>query len=163
MQVSLVLSQRRVHDGQNHLFCDDKISGFKNWFIEVWMSAETGRVTISRFSSDTDEQKQVLQETVIFCVLQIRWLAAIDMPFSSSKTTCSISATSCWVLKLKGTPLMMDTLRFKAHKMLDVSTGLIEFFFTAMLRLIARNVGEKVFDSEGTLFQRFKTCKMELA
>ena len=162
-----MLSQRRLHDGQNHLFCDVKISGFKNWFIEVWMSAETGRVTISRFSSDTDEQKQVLQETVIFCVLQIRWLAAIDMPFSSSKTTCSISATSCWVLKLKDTPLMMDSLRFKAHKKLDGSTGLVEFFFTAMLRLIARNIGDKVFDSEGTLFQRFgttlKTCKMEFA
>ena len=167
MQVSLVLSQRRLHDGQNHLFCDVKISGFKNWFIEVWMSAETGRVTISRFSSDTDEQKQVLQETVIFCVLQIRWLAAIDMPFSSSKTTCSISATSCWVLKLKGTPLMMDSLCFKAHKKLDGSTGLVEFFFTAMSRLIARNIGDKVFHSEGTLFQRFgttlKTCKMEFA
>ena len=82
------------------------------------MSAQTGRVTISRFFSDTDEQKQVqkLQETVIFCVLQIRCLAAIDMPFSSSKTTCSISATSCWVLKLKDTPLMMDSLRFEAHK-----------------------------------------------
>ena len=153
--------------GKTILFLDVKISGFKNWFIEVWMSAETGRVTISRFSSDTDEQKQVLQETVIFCVLQIRWLAAIDMPFSSSKTTCSISATSCWVLKLKGTPLMMDSLRFKAHKKLDGSTGLVEFFFTAMLRLIARNIGDKVFDSEGTLFQRLgttlKTCKMEFA
>ena len=144
-----------------------KISGFKNWFIEVWMSAETGRVTISRFSSDTDEQKQVLQETVIFCVLQIRWLAAIDMPFSSSKTTCSISATSCWVLKLKDTPLMMDSLRFKAHKKLDGSTGLIEFSFTAMLRLIVRNRGDKVFDSEGTMFERLgttpKTCKMKFA
>ena len=131
------------------------------------MSAETVRVTVSRFSSDIDEQKQVLQETVIFCVLQIRWLAAIDMPFSSSKTTCSISATSCWVLKLKGTPLMMDSLRFKAHKKLDGSTGLVEFFFTAMLRLIARNIGDKVFDSEGTLFQglgtTLKTCKMEFA
>ena len=73
MQVSLVLSQRRLHDWQNHLFCDVKIFGFKNWFIEVWISAEIGRVTISRFSSDTDEQKQVLQETVIFCVLQIKW------------------------------------------------------------------------------------------
>ena len=116
---------------------------------------------------DTDEQKQVLQENVIFCVLQIRWLGAIDMPFSSSKTTCSISTTSCWVLKLKDTPLMMDSLRFKAHKKLDGSTGLVEFFFTAMLRLIARNIGDKVFDSEGTLFQRFgttiKTCKMEFA
>ena len=80
--------------GKNHLFCDVKISGFENWLIEVWMSAETGRVTISRFSSDTDEQKQVLQETVIFYGLQIRCLAAIDIPFSSSKTTCSISATS---------------------------------------------------------------------
>ena len=68
MQVSLVLSQRRLHDGQNHLFCDVKISGFKNWFIEVWMSAETGRGTISRFSSYTDEQKQVLYETDSLCV-----------------------------------------------------------------------------------------------
>ena len=167
MQVSLELSQRRLDDEQNHLFCDVEISSLKIWFIEVWMSAETGGVTITRFSSDTDEQKQVLQETVIFCVLQIRWLAAIDMPFSSSKTTCSISATSCWVLKLKGTPLMMDSLRFKAHKKLDGSTGLVEFFFTAMLRLIAHNIGNKVFDSEGTLFQRLgttlKTCKMEFA
>ena len=73
------------------------------------MSTENGRVTISGFSSDTDEQKQALQKTVIFWVLQIRWLGAIDISFSSSKTTCSISATSCWLLKLKGTPLMMDS------------------------------------------------------
>ena len=66
IQVSLVHSQRRLHDGQNHLFCDVKMSGFKNWYIEVWMFAETGRVAVSRFSSDTDEQKQVLQETVFF-------------------------------------------------------------------------------------------------
>ena len=65
-QVSLVLSQRRLHDEQNHLLCDVTISGFKNWFIEVWMSAETGRVTISRFSSDTDEQEQLLQDAIIF-------------------------------------------------------------------------------------------------
>ena len=50
MQVSLELSQRRLDDGQNHLFCDVEISSLKNWFIEVWMSAETGGVTISRFS-----------------------------------------------------------------------------------------------------------------
>ena len=43
-------------------------SGFRNWSIDVWMSADTGRVTISRFSSDTVKQKQVLEETVIFCV-----------------------------------------------------------------------------------------------
>ena len=89
------------------------------------MSAETGRITISRFPSDTDEQKYVLQETVIFCVLQIGWFAAIDIPFSSSKTTCSIFTTSCWVLKSKGTPLIMDSLGFKAHKKLDGSTGFV--------------------------------------
>ena len=100
---------------------------------------------------------------MIFCILQIRWLAAIDIPFSSSETTDSISASSCWVLKSKGTPFIMDSLCFKAHKKLDGSTGLVEFFFTAMLRLIAGNIGDK--DSEGTLFQRLgtkpKTCKME--
>ena len=62
---------------------------------------------------------------------------------------------------------MMDSLGFLGHKKLDGSTGLVEFFFTAMVRLIARNIGNKVFDSEGTLFQRFdatlKTCKMEFA
>ena len=50
------------------------------------MSAETGRVSISRFSSDTGEQKQVLQEAVIFCVLGIKCLAANDTSFRSSKT-----------------------------------------------------------------------------
>ena len=68
IQVSLVLSERALHEGQNHLLCDDKISGFRNWLIEAWMSADTGRVKISRFCSDSEKQKQVLQETVIFCV-----------------------------------------------------------------------------------------------
>ena len=38
-------------------------------------------------------------------MLQIKWLAAIDIPFSSSKKTC-------WVLKPKGTPVMMGSLSF---------------------------------------------------
>ena len=103
------------------------------------MSADTGRVTISRFLSHTDEQKELLPETVIFCVLQMKWLVAIDICFSSSKINCSISATSCWVLKSEGTPLMMDSLCFRAHKKLEGSIGLVEIFFTAMLRLIAGN------------------------
>ena len=92
-----------------------------------------------------------------FFVLQIKWLAANYIPFSSYKRTCSISATSCWVLKSKSTPLMMDNLHFKAHKKLDGSTGLVKFFFTAMLRMIACNIDEKVLDSEGTLFQGLGT------
>ena len=49
------------------------------------MSADTGRVTKSRFSSDTDQQEQVLQETMIFCVLPSRWLAAIDISLAHLK------------------------------------------------------------------------------
>ena len=45
-----MLSETTLHEGQDHLFCDDKISGLKNWLVEVWMSADTGRVKISRFS-----------------------------------------------------------------------------------------------------------------
>ena len=51
-----------------------------------------------------------------------------------------------------GVTLVLDKLRFKAHKKLDGSIGLVEFFLTAMLRLIARNMGDKWFDSEETLF-----------
>ena len=134
--------------------------------MEVWMSADTGRVTILRFSSDSEKQKQVLQETVIFVCYKLNGLLLIIyIRFSSSKTTCCIFPTSCWVLKSKGTPFMMDSLRFKAHKKLVGSTDLVEFFFTAMLRLLAHDIDNKVFDSEGTLFQRlgitFKICKME--
>ena len=43
-----MLSERTLDEGQNHLFCDNKISGFR--LIEIWMSADTGRVKISRFS-----------------------------------------------------------------------------------------------------------------
>ena len=69
--------------------------------------------------------------------------------------------------KSKGVTLVLDKLRFKAHKMFDGLMGLVEFFLTAMLRLIALNMGDKWFDSEGTLFQSvgitLKTCKIELA
>ena len=51
--------------------------------------------------------------------------------------------------------------------MLDQYIGLVKFFFTAMLTLMARNTGDKGFDSEGTLFERvgitLRICKMELA
>ena len=116
------------------------------------MLVDTCRNSISRFSSETEDNRQVLQDTVVLSVLEIKLLAANDTPFSSSKTTCSISATSCWELKSKGVTLVLDKLGFKAHKKFDRSIGLVEFFLTAMLRLIALNVGCKWFDSEETLF-----------
>ena len=62
-----MLSERALHEGQNHLLCNDKISGFRNWLIEAGMSPDTGRVKISRFCSDSERQKQVLQETNFLC------------------------------------------------------------------------------------------------
>ena len=114
----------------------------------------------------TQTNKAGIVKNCSFFVLEINWLAASDTPFSSSKTTYRISATSCWVLKPNGTPPIMDSFCFKTHKKLDGSTGLAEFLFTAMLRLIACNICDKVFDSEGILFKKVgitpKICKMEL-
>ena len=59
------------------------------------MLVDTCRNSISRFSSETEDNRQVLQDTVVLSVLEIKLLAANDTPFSSSKTTCSITATSC--------------------------------------------------------------------
>ena len=67
-----MFSERTLHEGQNYLFYNDKFSCLINWLTEVWMSADTGRISISRLSSDTKEQKQVLQETEIFCALEIK-------------------------------------------------------------------------------------------
>ena len=135
--------------------------------FERSLSLDSCRDSISKFSSETEEHKQVLQDTVVLSVLKIKLLATNDTPLSSSKTTCSISATSCWELKSKGVTLVLDKLRLKAHKKFDGLIGLVEFFLTAMLRLIALNMGDKWFDSEGTLFQSvgitLKTCTIELA
>ena len=110
----------------------------------------------------------MLQDTVVLRVLEIKLLAANDIPLSSSKTTCSICATSCWELKSKDLTLMLGKLHFKAHKKFDGSIGLVEFFLTAMLlRLRARNMEDKGFDFEGAVFQSkgitLKTCRIELA
>ena len=162
-----MLSERVLHEGQNHLFCDDKISRLRISLREVSMSGDTCRGSTSRFSSETEEHRRVLQDTVVLCVLEIKLLAANDTLLSSSKTTCSMSATSCWELKSNVATLVLEKLRFKAHKKLDGSIGLVESFLTAMLRQIACNMEDKLFDSEGILFQSeditVKTCKTELA
>ena len=68
-------------------------------------------------------------------MLQIRWLAAFDIPFSSSKTTCSISTTSCcWVLKSKGTPLMMDSQIQNGHSIEDLLNFLVVFLIRVLLK-----------------------------
>ena len=57
MEVSLVLSVRQLHDGQNHLFSDSKISGFKNLEREELIFGDNGIVSMSLFSSLAEKQK----------------------------------------------------------------------------------------------------------
>ena len=80
----MVLSARILHDGQKKLFCNDKISGLTNCLREVCMSVDICRGTISRFSSETDEHRQLLQETVVLCVFKIKLLIANETPLTSS-------------------------------------------------------------------------------
>ena len=146
-----MISEGVLHKGKNYLFSDEKN------LREVCTSVDTCRDSVSRFSSETEEQWQVLQDTAVFIVLKIKLLAANETPLSSSKTTCSISAKSCWELKSKDATLVLDKLRFKVHKKFDGSTGFVEFFLTAILRLIACNMGEKWFNSKGTPERRHNT------
>ena len=57
----------------------------------------------------------------MFLLVTIKWLAANDTSFRSSKAICGISPISCWILKAKGSPHMLDSLHFKTHKKIDGS------------------------------------------
>ena len=102
MEVSLVLSVRQLHDGQNHLLSDSKISDFKNFEKEELLLGDNGIARMSNFSSLAEKQKHRLHETLILMVFEIKSLAASEVPFSLSMTNCSTSTASCWKLKLNG-------------------------------------------------------------
>ena len=57
IEVSLVLPVRQLHDGQDHLFSDSKISGFKNLEREELIYGDNGIVSMSDFSSLAEKQK----------------------------------------------------------------------------------------------------------
>ena len=57
MEVSLVLSVRQLPNGQNHLFSDSKISGFKKLEREELILGENAIVSMSNFSSLAEKQK----------------------------------------------------------------------------------------------------------
>ena len=42
---------------------------------------------------------------------------------------------------------MFDSLHLKIHKKLDGLAGFVKFFLRAMLRLTARNIGDKLFQA----------------
>ena len=95
MEVSLVLSVRQLHDGQNHLLSESKISGFRHLEKEELMLGDNGIVRMSNFSSLAEKQKHWLKEALILMVFEIKSLASTEVLFSSSMTKCSISAVSC--------------------------------------------------------------------
>ena len=95
MDVSLVLSVRQLHDGQNHLLSDSKISGFQNLEKEELTFGDNGIVRMSNFSSLAEKQKYWLHETLILMVFEITSLAATEVSFNSSMTNCSTSAAYC--------------------------------------------------------------------
>ena len=76
MEVSLVLSVRQLHDRQDHLFSDSKISDFKNLEREELIFGDNGIVSMSNFSSLAEKQKHSLQEMLILMVFEIKPLAA---------------------------------------------------------------------------------------
>ena len=88
--ISLVLSES-LDSGQNRF--DNIISGLRNWLRGVYMSINICRGSLSSFFSETGEHRQTLQDTVVLYVFEIKLLAANDITLSSSRTTCSISAT----------------------------------------------------------------------
>ena len=57
MEVSLVLSVRQLHEGQNHLLSDSKISGFENLEKEELIFGDNGIVSMSNFSLLVEKQK----------------------------------------------------------------------------------------------------------
>ena len=67
IQVSLVLSERGRHEGQNHLFFYDKVSGFRD-LLEAWISANTGRVKKSRFFSSSGTKAGITRNCDFLCV-----------------------------------------------------------------------------------------------
>ena len=63
MDVSLVLSVRQLHDGQNHLLSESKISSFKNLEKEELIFGDNGIVRMSNFSSLAEKHKYWFQVT----------------------------------------------------------------------------------------------------
>ena len=71
MEVSLVLSSRQLHDGQNHLF-DSNISGFKILEKEELIFRDNGIVRMSNFSSLPEKHKYWLHQILILIVFEMK-------------------------------------------------------------------------------------------
>ena len=133
MKVSLILSVRQLHDGQNHVLSYSKIPGFKNLEKEELIFGDNGIVGMSNFTSLAEKQKHWLQETLILIVSEIKSLAATEIPF-----TVYTSAASYWELKLNGVWWDSEILQLRVFA---GSTGLLDLNFILMCRVTDLRIG----------------------
>ena len=116
--------------------------------------------TMPSFSSLPAEQKQLLHVIVVLRVLESDSSVFIDVPFNSLKTTCRISATSCWELKLKGALRVDEILRLSAHKKFEGSIGTTDFSLIAIFSATdfssEGNCAEEVLKSKGITPSAFR-------
>ena len=83
----------------------------------------------------------------IYILLECKSPVVIDVFFNSSKTTCRISATSCWELKSKGALRVDEILHLIAYKKLkDQQTQLI-FFLIPIFNAVDFSNGDSCADS----------------
>ena len=150
MEVSLVLSVSRLHNEQNHLFSNSKISSFKSLERQELKFGRNGIVSMPYVSFLAEKQRYWLQETLILMVFEINLLATTAILFSSSVTNCSTPVVSRWELKLNGAWGNSEILWVRAHKKFDGSTDLLDLNFIFMFRVVDYRTGEK---DHGTLFQ----------
>ena len=80
--------------------------------IDVWISADTGRVSISRFPSDT---KAGITRNFDFLCYNVNGLSLMTHHLANLNQP-AVSPTYFPGSKSKGTPLMLGRLFFKAHK-----------------------------------------------
>ena len=162
MEVSLVLSARQLHHGQNHLFSDSKISSFKNFDKEQIIVGDSGIASMCNVSFLAEKQKHWSQEMLIPMVFEIKSLATTEVPFSSSTTNCSTTATSWWELKLNSALWDSEILQGRGH----INLGMLDLDFTLMVVVIDFKTGDKD-NGSGTIFQgggkALSACKMIFA
>ena len=90
-----------------------------------------------------------------------------DVPFTSSKTTCRISATSCWELKSKGVLRVDKMLHLRANRKLEGSIGTADFSLIFIFSAIDFSNGDNCADSAEQVLQSkvitHSACRMILA
>ena len=148
-----MLSLQELHDGQNHSFSNFINSDERNFSKEVLTLSAMGTDTMSSFSSLTAEQKQLLHVIVVLKVLESTSSALIDVLFNSSRTTCTISATSCQELKSKGARRVEEILHLSVHRKLEGSIGTVDLSLIAIFSAIDFSNGDNCADSAEEVLQ----------